>query len=445
MPYQAHEPTGLNAPLTLNNGVVLHNRLAKAAMSERLARRDGAPTAQMIELYRRWASSGVGLMITGNIMIDGSSLEAKRNVVIEDDRHLSPLSDWAEAVSTHDVMLLAQLSHTGRQTMAGNHISGRPLDVVAPSAVALNLSPSMFPVPRALTETEIVSLIERFVTAAVVAARAGFAGVELHAAHGYLINQFLSPLTNQRTDAWGGPLTNRMRFLLDVVAGIEERTPDDFVIAVKLNSADFQQGGFQPEEALTVALALEQAHIQLLEISGGTYDSVAVIDGQPQRASTVAREAYFLEFAEQFSRSLSLPIMLTGGFRSRASMVSAVTDGAVAIVGLARPIALNADFPRELLSGTTELSTAVAPKTGFRTVDDLLNSAWYQQQIARVGNRKPARPQRRAWWALLILVGTEIRDSIALRLSLRRCGPSTHSRAAVNPSLANCEHAPRSR
>lgn len=416
---RVHEPSALSAPLLLNNGVVLRNRLAKAAMSERLARRDGSPTAQLTEVYRRWAASGVGLMITGNIMVDGSSLEAKRNVVIEDDRHLSLLRNWAEAVALYDVPLLAQLSHTGRQAMAGNHVTGRRLDVVAPSAVPLALSSRMFPPPRALTEQEILALVERFVTAAAVAARAGFAGVELHAAHGYLINQFLSPLTNQRTDAWGGPLKNRMRFLRDIVAGIQARTPDEFVIAVKLNSADFQRGGFERDEALTVALALEKANIQILEISGGTYDSVAVIDGQPQRASTVAREAYFLEFAEEFSRSLSLPIMLTGGFRSRESMVGAVTDGAVDIVGLARPIALDADFPHQILTGSTQLSRAAAPKTGLRTVDDLLNSAWYQQQIGRVGKGKPLQPRRPAWWAFLIALDAEIEDSLALRRSPR--------------------------
>src|SRR5258705_549239 len=157
-----------------------------------------------------------------------------------------------------------------------------------------------------------------------VAADAGFHGVEIHAAHGYLFNQFLSPLVNRRTDRWGGSLENRMRLLVETVREIRAATGEQFLIAVKLNSADFQRGGFDSDDSLTVAHALEKEGVDLLQISGGAYESTAMVTGMPQRESTRAREAYFLEFAERFSQEVSVPIMLTRGFRTRQGMDDAV-------------------------------------------------------------------------------------------------------------------------
>jgi 2,4-dienoyl-CoA reductase-like NADH-dependent reductase (Old Yellow Enzyme family) len=275
-------------------------------------------------------------------MIDGSALEAHRNVVIEDDRFLPELRKW-------------------------------------------------------------------------VAATAGFHGVQLHAAHGYLLNQFLSPLVNRRDDQLGGSLENRMRLLLEVVRAVHAATPTSFLVAVKLNSADFQRGGFDADDALRVAIALEAEGVHLLEISGGTYESVAVVDGAPKRASTAAREAYFLEFAERFARELTVPIILTGGFRSRDGMLGALRSGAVDIIGMARPLAQEPDLPRLLMAGTATTTVAGPRTVGLKGVDDLLNSAWYQQQIARLGRGKSLRPNRRPAVALAIAVLTGLRDGLIQR------------------------------
>ncbi len=192
-------------PLGLPNGITLSNRIAKAAMSEHLGDLDGAPTRQLDEAYRAWSRSGAGLLITGNVSIDGGSLEAPRNVVIEDARHLGQLRRWASAADGTDAKIIVQLSHPGRQTMRGLSSRGRRQDVVAPSAIKVAAGGgAMFVKPRALADREIEALIQRFTEAAVVVAEAGFAGVQLHAAHGYLLNQFLSPLANQRSDRWGG-------------------------------------------------------------------------------------------------------------------------------------------------------------------------------------------------------------------------------------------------
>lgn len=257
----------LAAPLELPGGVTLTNRIAKAAMSEHLGNRHGAPTRELIEVYRAWATSGAGLLITGNVSVDGAALEAPRNVVIEDDRHLDELSDWARASDGTDAKIILQLSHPGRQTMRGFSVAGRAHDVVAPSPVRLTTGGPMFREPRTLADDEIEQIIARFATAAAVGAAAGFAGVQIHASHGYLLNQFLSPLTNHRTDRWGGPLENRMRFLLKVTRAIRGVAPVGFIVSVKLNSADFQRGGFDSDDAMRVAAALEAEDLSLLEIS----------------------------------------------------------------------------------------------------------------------------------------------------------------------------------
>ncbi|MET7394131.1 NADH:flavin oxidoreductase/NADH oxidase family protein [Dactylosporangium sp. NPDC005572] len=405
----------LSTELRLSNGVVLSNRLAKAATSEHLADRRGAPTRQLIRAYQQLAMSGVGLMISGNVMIDGAALEGARNVVIEDGRHLEQLRAWASVTDGTPVRFLLQLSHPGRQTMRGHSVAGRAHDVVSASAVPLTVGGRLFPAPRELTDAEVGIVIERFATAARVAAQAGFAGVELHAAHGYLISQFLSPLVNRRTDQWGGSIEHRMRFLLEIVRAVRAATPASFILAVKLNSADFQRGGFASDDALVVARALEREGVHLIELSGGTHESTAMVDGAPIRESTRAREAYFLTFAERFAREVTVPLMVSGGFRTRTAMIDAVCGGSVAVVGLARPIAHEPDFPRRILAGTTERSRAQIPSVGIKPVDDLLNSAWHQQQIARLGRGKPVRPNRRPTVALAIALLTNARDIIATR------------------------------
>jgi 2,4-dienoyl-CoA reductase-like NADH-dependent reductase (Old Yellow Enzyme family) len=410
----------LSKPLALRSGITLANRLAKAATSEHLADSRGAPTNQLITAYRALAHSGAGLLISGNVMVDGAALEAPRNVVIEDGRHLKQLGRWAAVTEGTDAKFILQLSHPGRQTMRGNVLRGRRQDVVGPSEVPLAVGGSrLFRAPRALSDAEITEIIGRFARAARIAANAGFHGVQIHAAHGYLFNQFLSPLVNQRTDRWGGSLENRMRLLVETVREIRATTHDQFLIAVKLNSADFQRGGFDADDSLTVAHALEKEGIDLLEISGGTYESTAMVTGTPQRESTRAREAYFLEFAERFSQELSVPVMLTGGFRTRQGMNDALDSGAVDIIGLARPITYEPDLPQRLLNGTAEKSL-VTPKTlGHKNIDDLLNSAWHQQQIARMGRGRAVRPRRTPAIALVIALLTTSRDLLVPWLAPR--------------------------
>lgn len=393
----------LSAPLTLANGAVLPNRIAKAAMSEQLGDlRSGAPTGALETLYRHWSAGGLGLTITGNVMIDARSIGEPRNVIVEDDRHLDGLARWAAAARTGGTQAIVQLNHPGRQTPTG--LSAR---VVAPSAIPVAIK-GAFPTPRALTHAEILELIERFATTARIVCAAGFDGVQIHGAHGYLISQFLSPKANVRTDDWGGDPERRRRFLLEVAAAIRAEIGPEKILALKLNSADFQRGGFSEEESLAVIAELEAAGIHLLEISGGTYEAPAMAGTLAD--STRAREAYFLEFAEQVRAVSSVPLMVTGGFRSGAAMQAALTAGAVDVIGLARPLALEPDLPRRLLAAPDRTRSQFALHTiGIRALDAAADLMWTQHQIHRLSDGKAPDPVYGPWRATLeALLGTGI-------------------------------------
>jgi 2,4-dienoyl-CoA reductase-like NADH-dependent reductase (Old Yellow Enzyme family) len=412
----AGETSVLSKELRLPNGITLSNRLAQSAMTEHLATGDGAPSWQLIEAYRRFAVSGAALIISGNVMVNGWSLEAPRNVVIEDERHMPQLRRWAATTSGTDARLILQLSLSGRQTQRGLTLAGRRQDVATASAVPLTIGGPLFKPPRALTDPEIRQIIAQFACAARIAAQTGFAGVQIHAAHGYLLSQFLSPLVNQRTDQWGGSVPNRMRMLIEVVRAVKSLTPEAFLLTVKMNVSDFQSGGFDADDALIVAQALENEGVHLIEFSGGTYESSAMIDGGPARDQSGAPEPYFLAYAQRFARELTVPVMLSGGFRSRTAMIDAVESGAADVIGLARPIAVEPDFPRRILDGTTQVSLAKPQKVGNKNIDDLLSGAWYQEQIARLGRGKPTLPSRKPVVALAIMLATMLRDRLIVRI-----------------------------
>ena len=375
----------IQSPLALPSGATLPNRIAKAAMSEVLGdHATGAPTDALIRVYERWGRSGAGLLITGNVMVDPQGRGEPGNVVVTDRRHLAQLTRWAAAAQARGTHLWMQLNHAGRQSP--RRLSREP---VAPSAVPMRGFAGAFAKPRALTSAEIEAIIARFATAAAVAQEAGFAGVQLHAAHGYLISQFLSPLTNRRTDAWGGDVARRTRFLLELVRAIRAAVGPAFPIGVKLNSADFQRGGFTIDEAMTVARSLELAGIDLLEVSGGNYESPAMA-GTTERKSTSEREAYFLDYARRIRSATSLPIMLTGGMRTRIVMDEALASGAVDVIGLARPMTHTPDLPARLLDGTLTGAPVVQIRSRVRALDNALQAMWFQAQIHELaGGREP--------------------------------------------------------
>lgn len=394
----------LGAPLVMARGGVIRNRLARAALSEGLSDEHGRPSPALHELYRRWSSEGGhGLIVTGNVMIDARQLGESGNVVGDrrDAATLDAFHAWARAAKTGGNRIWMQVNHPGRQAQMFL-TRNRP---VAPSAVRPPIPGAV--TPRALTGGEIDDLIARYAATARLAQDTGFDGVQLHGAHGYLISQFLSPLANQRTDAWGGDADRRMRFVLHVLRACRSAVDPGFPIGIKLNSADFQRGGFDEEESMRVVDALVAEGVDLVEVSGGTYGSPAMV-GTVTRESTRAREAYFQDYAEEVRRRTpSVTLMLTGGFRTRAGMQRALDDGACDLVGIARATCIAPGAAAHVLDGRRTDAPVITRTVGgrrvglralaarfgdLRVLDAAVDMAWQGQQMHRMGAGKDPKP-----------------------------------------------------
>ncbi|MFJ4650719.1 nitroreductase family deazaflavin-dependent oxidoreductase [Nocardia sp. NPDC088792] len=403
--------TTLHDPLPLASGQVLPNRLVKSALSEGLAGADNAPDGRLERLYARWSQGGFGLIVTGNVMVDRRHCGEPGNVAMEDERDLATLTRWAKIAKDGGSKVWVQLNHPGRQA---NPIVTRTR-AVAPSALAMGI-PGI-PAPRALTEDEILDIIRRFGTAARVAEAAGFDGVQIHGAHGYLVSQFLSPLSNQRTDAWGGDAERRRQFVVEVARSIRASVSPGFGLGIKLNSADFQRGGFTEEESRAVIEELSAEQLDMFEISGGSYESPAMM-GRPQTASasTRAREAYFLDYAESARKAAgTVPIAVTGGFRSRTAMSEAVSDDICDLVGIGRPAAVFPTAAADLLSErvavlhaphiTLGLPPRLAAARSLKSADGALDLQWHTDQLHRLGAGKDPDLNR----SPLLTAGTMLR------------------------------------
>lgn len=363
-------------------------------------------------LYRSWSEGGTGLLISGNIMVDKRYLERPGNVVVENHSGFAQLQSWVEAATVNGNQFWAQVSHPGRQ--CARISSMRPL---SPSDVQLKMLGS-FAKPNPMTVEDIEEAIDRYVNTAVILKEAGFTGIQIHGAHGYLISQFLSPVTNRRTDEWGGNLENRAYFLLKIVRKCRETLGMDYPLSVKLNSADFQKGGFTLEESAQVAKWLSDERIDLLEISGGTYEQIKLLGhtgevsdienpevDENTRESTRKREAYFLEYAQTIQSSINIPLLVTGGFRSRNTMLETLANHELDVVGIARPLCVDPAISQKLIDGTEEKAQQYEPKLWsgafgpaskskvFRMVNIFGDVAWYYHQILKLAKNKPINPQ----------------------------------------------------
>ncbi len=387
----------LKDPLQLASGNLLKNRIAKAAMSENMSDAGFVPGKRFENLYSQWARGEVGLLITGNVMIDKNHLGEPNNVVLETGfSKQKDLNAWARAGAKQGGLIYMQLNHPGKQSP--KFLNPEP---VAPSAIGYTSKLSrLFNPPRELREDEILEIIERFSVAAYIAKAAGFHGIQIHGAHGYLVSQFLSPLHNTRSDRWGGRLENRMRFLLQIIDAIRAKVGSQFGIAVKLNSADFQKGGFTQVEALEVIKNLDQLKLDFIEISGGSYE-VPVMTGKVKDSSH-RREAYFLEFAKQIRDSVQTPLMVTGGFRTVAVMREALSSG-VNIIGLARPFCIYPDLAHQILTGEIQEISCDEKKSGVQFIDRTfpLEIIWYTDQLHRMGKNKKPNPNATVYPAIL--------------------------------------------
>ncbi len=380
---------------SFSNGKTAKNRFFKSAMEEQLAQQN-QPTMSLVQLYDSWAKGGAGVLVTGNVMVAENGKGSINDVVLTDERSLPTLQQWAKAGTQNDTLLIMQINHAGKQSP--KVLSPTP---VAPSEVALQGMDGFINPPRALTEPEIDALIQQFATTAKIAEKAGFSGVQIHAAHGYLISQFLSPHHNRRQDKWGGSLENRMRFLVDIYHAIRAVVQPDFLVGLKLNSADFQKGGFDETDSLQVVQKMAELGIDFIEISGGNYENPEMLS---VKDSTRKREAFFLDYAEKARAICPVPLIITGGFRSESAMNEALQSGHLDFIGIARPFALLPDLPNQIKQGSYRTLETHRIKTGFAPVDNKLGAVlemdWYMAQMRLIGQGKQPNLKLSPWKVL---------------------------------------------
>ena len=398
-------------PLNLTHGPALPNRLAKAAMEERLGTANMAPSSRMNRLYERWSRGGVGLIITGNVMVEARAMTGAGGVVLDEHTDLAPYRQWAKAAHAGNARIWMQINHPGRQVPAA-----LPGINIAPSAIGLDIGAQSkrFATPRAMDEADIERVITQFVTTAARAVEAGFDGVEIHAAHGYLLSQFLSPRSNVRADQWGGSLANRARLLTQIVTRTRAALPDTASLAVKLNSADFQRGGFDVDDATEVVQMLGPLGVDLVELSGGSYESPAM-SGRTADAHTLAREAYFLEFAQQIGKAATMPLMLTGGI-TRRETAQAVRAAGVSVVGMATALALDPELPNQWSTHEQIAPALRRMDVNNKSVRAAIMNAQVRRQLRRLGNGQSPRPGE---WPVKAFLADDLRDRAQQR-SYRR-------------------------
>ena len=366
--------------LALPNGVTLKNRIVKSAMSEALGDAFNNPTQGLIALFERWSAGGAGLLITGNTPIDRQHLEHAGNFALDDLSDMARVADLATAAKSGGAKVLAQLAHAGRQTPEA--INPHPISVSD-----LRLELPGYGDPVSASDADFKAVIAKFARSAVLAQSAGFDGVEIHAAHGYLLSSALSPRINTRHDQWGGSLENRARLVISVVRAVRAAVSPDFIVAVKLNSSDFQKGGFDHHDSVKVAVMLEAEGVDFMEISGGTFETPTAYQHTSRSQSTAAREGYFLDYAEAMKSALTIPLMVTGGFRSADVMNTAIAANKTDLIGAGRPFIIDPEFPAKLLSGS--ITAAPAIERDFPPADKLPRGAvlnWFCAQLAHLAN-----------------------------------------------------------
>jgi len=387
----------LFTPITLPNGTTIKNRFFKSAMSEGMGTRDFQPKKNIATLYKRWAEGGTGLIITGNIMVDPKGTAEPGNIVFDKNSNMEILKNWANQGQQHGAKVMVQLNHPGKQ--APKTVSKQ---TVAPSAVPLgNGLNKLFSTPRALTTSEVEELVQKFVTSAKITKEAGFSGVQIHAAHGYLISQFLSPHDNRRTDKYGGSLENRMRFLKEIYLGMREELGKNFTIGIKINSTDFKEDGLTEEDSLKTIIELANLGLDFVEISGGTYERPAMMGA----TSKSTNQVFFAEYSKKLKQKIEIPVVVTGGIRSINAMNTLLNDNTTDFIGIARPLTIDPNIPNKIKQGTYTIVETTRVSTGVKKLDkifgSLLGIVYYQVLMQNIAKGKEPKATKNAWPSLI--------------------------------------------
>ena len=423
-------------PFELRCGLKISNRIVKASMEEMLGSGDNQPNEYIYRLYERWAKGSFGLILTGNVQIDERYPGIMTDIMIpsKDKVDIEKWKRYANVCQSHGTPAIVQINHAGRQSPSGKRSFRKR--AIAPSPVPLSVSNNIvvrtlqrlaLGTPDEMTRAQIDEVVEKFVEAAQIMALAGFAGVELHGSHGYLISSFLSPKTNKRNDEYGATPKDRMKFLFRIIGAIRAVVPGGFAVGVKLNSADFSAGGLTEEEAYDqIRWIDEHGGIDFIEISGGTYEAPAMAGSEHDTRSeqTRKREAYFIDFAAKVRHTTTIPLIVTGGFRTREGMNDAIRSNACDFVGIGRPVCIQFNLPQILLDQNVSDSDARALQYEIRgtQIFDFLpiigarsgvGTIWHNWQMHRIAidNQEPD-PTLTVHGKILTVLMTKFKNSI---------------------------------
>ncbi|MFN8111726.1 MAG: tRNA-dihydrouridine synthase [Solirubrobacterales bacterium] len=409
----------LTDPLELPCGLVLANRLGRAAMTEGISGPRNDPNECHFRLYEANARGGAGLVLTGNAMIDRRYLERARNIVVDAATDAAALRNWAAASAAAPT--LVQLSHPGRQV--NRYVNSHP---VAPSDGPAVAIAGAFAKPRALTRDEIDDVKARFMDAAVRVVDAGFPGVQIHGAHGYLLSSFLDPEQNRRDDEYGGDLGGRARLLLEILDAMRSALPAGTAVSVKLDSREGAD-----DELAELCRMLEAGGIDLIEVSGGNYERPEMAgydaDGDELKSE---HESPFWNSAAAASAAVNVPVMLTGGFRTRAEVDRALGGGVCDVIGVGRPLAVRPALAGRFVSGETDVLDRPGPRLGGPApVRKLLGAAagtgWHRIQLQRTGKGRPPLLGFPALLAALDYTNVDWAQAIGARRSRMRIAEET--------------------
>ncbi|KAM5352765.1 hypothetical protein ACJ41O_005487 [Fusarium nematophilum] len=413
----------LSQPLTLPCGLTFPNRLIKAALTEQMSDREALPTPdQFTRSYGAWADGGWGMILTGNVQVDerymGGPDDTAINMSLPEEKVIDAYRTFATACRRNGTPAIMQINHPGRQSPMGAGTRSLWSKTLAPSAIPLDIGSDLisrlaacliFGTPKEMTVADIEDVVQRFANAARIAAEAGFDGVQIHAAHGYLLAQFLSAKTNRRTDAYGGSTTARAKIVVDIIHAMRAVVPEKFCIGMKFNSVDHQsdqpaESSPELQECLEQIAIISEVGLDFLEVSGGTYENPTMMgespNTPPRSEKTAARESFFLDFAREMRAKLpDMPLIVTGGFRTRAGMEAALKEGACDMIGIGRPSILNPSLPvNTILSKEVKSEDAkvyvrriqtpwLLKKLGPKVVGAGVESAWYSKQIQMIGRK----------------------------------------------------------
>ncbi|MBN2640317.1 MAG: NADH:flavin oxidoreductase [Victivallales bacterium] len=341
------------------SGISLRNRFVRSATNESMADVDsGMATPELIKVIDALAQGGVGMIISGHSYVSGEGQANSRKLAIDSDECIPGLNQLVKAAHHGGSAMIVQLAHAGAKAMDAS-------GAIGPSPIAIKGDEQYC---REMSTDDIKRIIEAFTAAAVRAQTAGFDGVQLHAAHGYLLSEFLSPYYNRRNDEYGGSISNRVRIIVEILKAVKDKCGKAYPVMIKINSEDFIPGGLNIDDSLEAVKILQSHGLNAVEVSGGTPDSIEGFDPIRKGLRSPEEEAFYETAARRFKAELNIPVILVGGIRSLETAQRLIDTKAADYIALSRPLIREPELIRRWQSGDTATATCISCNQCFRPI-----------------------------------------------------------------------------